>query len=270
MADRVMPGPIDGSASVREAVSVHTQKIFDSCRDRDCIENIRMYPDAASQCALSGAIGVRAKSAELLYASINVEEVAFNRGYYTVDVRFFYKIKGEVYTISSGAEEICGLCVFDKRVLLFGSEGNARVFSSRTPAGLGRTNLPIAVVEAVDPIVLNIRLAEASDRLGFDPELGEVPQFISAAFPDGLQLGGEGRHVYVTLGQFSMIRLERDSQLLIPAYDYCMPEKECAAGSADDPCELFRRIRFPVDEFFPPDTMEVSDSYREASTMGTR
>ena len=62
----------------------------------------------------------------------------------------------------------------------------------------------------------------------------------------------------VTLGQFSMVRLERDSQLLIPMYDYCMPTRECAGGDEDgdeDPCEIFRQIRFPVGEFFPPSTL---------------
>ena len=37
--------------------------------------------------------------------------------------------------------------------------------------------------------------------------------------------------------------------------DYCMPEKECVGSGDDDPCELFRRIKFPVDEFFPPDAV---------------
>ncbi|MEG0765837.1 MAG: hypothetical protein RR403_07295, partial [Pseudoflavonifractor sp.] len=51
---------------------------------------------------------------------------------------------------------------------------------------------------------------------------------------------------------FSIIRLERDTQLLMPVYDYCMPEKECTCGgSDDDPCEIFRHVKFPVDEFFP-------------------
>ena len=88
MADRVMPGPVDSTASVREAVCIHTQKIYDSCRDKDCIEDLRLYPDTASQAYIANAIGVRAKSAELLYAAIDVEEVAFNRGYFTVDVRY--------------------------------------------------------------------------------------------------------------------------------------------------------------------------------------
>jgi len=33
MADRVMPGPVDDAACIREAVCIHTRKIFDSCRE---------------------------------------------------------------------------------------------------------------------------------------------------------------------------------------------------------------------------------------------
>ena len=55
-----------------------------------------------------------------------------------------------------------------------------------------------------------------------------------------------------------MVRLERDSQLLIPMYDYCMPTRECTGKDDDcddDPCEIFRQIRFPVGEFFSPSTL---------------
>ena len=72
-----------------------------------------------------------------------------------------------------------------------------------------------------------------------------------------LTQGGDVHRLYVTLGQFSIIRLERDTQLLMPVYDYCMPEKECDCGSdcsQEDPCEVFRQVKFPVDEFFPPNS----------------
>ena len=69
-------------------------------------------------------------------------------------------------------------------------------------------------------------------------------------------MGDDFRRAFVTLGQFSIIRLERDSQLLMPVYDYCMPDKDCGAGCAnEDPCELFQNISFPVDEFFPPNNL---------------
>ena len=35
MADTVMPGPVDASACIREAVCIHTRKIFDSCKEKD-------------------------------------------------------------------------------------------------------------------------------------------------------------------------------------------------------------------------------------------
>ena len=72
--------------------------------------------------------------------------------------------------------------------------------------------------------------------------------------------------MYVTLGQFSIVRLERDSQLLVPVYDYCMPEKECSCGTGggEDPCGIFRNICFPVGEFFPPNTVKLPENYEDA------
>ena len=71
-----------------------------------------------------------------------------------------------------------------------------------------------------------------------------------------------GKKLLVTLEQFSIIRLERDTQLLIPAYDYCMPDKACQGSSEDDPCSMFSRIHFPIDEFFPPDCITPDADYR--------
>ena len=261
MADRVVPGPVDNTAPIREAVSIHTRKIYDSCRDKDCIEDLRLFLDGISQNRINCAIGVRAKTAELLYSAVAVEEVSFNRGYYTVDIRNFYKVTGEAYSIS-GADSITGLAVFDKRCLLFGSEGTAKVFSSDMCEPYICQGLPVAVVETVDPIVLSMKLVDVSECPVPEPEISEIPDYIAAAFPSGISFGCESRRVYVTLGQFSIVRLERDSQLLIPVYDYSMPEKECACGEEGDPCDLFRRIRFPMDEFFPPDTIQESDDYK--------
>ena len=88
----------------------------------------------------------------------------------------------------------------------------------------------------------------------------EIPQAILDCFGDSLTQGGDVPRLYVTLGQFSIIRLERDSQLLIPVYDYCLPEKECTCGCGcecqEDPCEMFRKVQFPFNEFFPPNSIQ--------------
>ena len=33
MPDRVVPGPVEGLGGIREAVCIHTKKIYDSCRE---------------------------------------------------------------------------------------------------------------------------------------------------------------------------------------------------------------------------------------------
>ena len=267
MPEKVMPGPVEDQRGIREAVCIHTRKIYDSCRDKDCIEDLRFYPTQNSQSAIERAISIKPGTAELLYVYIDVEPVGFNRGFYTVDVRYFYRVTADAFVGAARPVEICGLCVFDKRVILFGSEGNAKIFSSEACFGsldeqnMRKSNLPTAVVEAVDPIVLSMKLVDVCECRPCDYELTEIPPCICSCFGSDLCFGGENKRVYVTLGQFSIIRLERETQLLMPAYDYCMPEKECACGSCgeEDPCEIFRHVKFPVDEFFPPNSLSRGD-----------
>ena len=65
-------------------------------------------------------------------------------------------------------------------------------------------------------------------------------------------LRGSEKAVRVTIGLFTIVQLERDVQILVPACDFCIPNKECSCNTAtEDPCDAFRKIRFPVNEFFP-------------------
>ena len=109
MADKVVPGPVEGSAAVREAVCIHTRKIFDACRDKDCVEDLRVYPTVSSQTKLDSALSVRPRSAELLCADVRVKEITFNKGYYTVDVTYFYRVRGETFPGLRAGERPCDL-----------------------------------------------------------------------------------------------------------------------------------------------------------------
>lgn len=248
MADRVLPGPVD-DACINEAVCIHTRKIFDSCRDKDCIEDLRVYVTPCSKPFVESAFSIRPRSAELLYVDVNVEPVSFKRGCYAVDVTYFYKVTGEAFPSN---HTVTGLAVFDKRVVLFGSEGCSKIFTSDN--SMPNTDQPVAVVETVDPLILGMKLVEQNCICG-DNECRELPEFVRCAFDEPLELNSSGRQLRVTLGQFSIIRLERDVRIVIPSYNYCFPDKECAGGDQDDPCALFSRIPFPVEEFFPPDNM---------------
>ena len=228
MPENGMPGPVCDLSSVRESVCIHTKKIFDSCRDKDCVESLRFYPTQAAQEVLSTAQIIKGGCAELLYVYTDVEPITFNRGFYSIDMRFFYRVTLQVGTGTPRSTEVEGLCVFDKRCILFGSEGSAKTFSSGTGEG----------------------------------SVSEIPAAIAAAFASPLVLDPTGnRRYYVTLGQFSLVRLERDTQLLIPAYDYCIPQSECSGGDPEDPCGLFKNVCFPMSEFFPPNTVEMPKDY---------
>ena len=60
---------------LRQAMSIHTRKITDSCRDKDCIEDLRVYLTTSSQQLLDTAANARVRCAELLFTSIHVETV---------------------------------------------------------------------------------------------------------------------------------------------------------------------------------------------------
>ena len=229
---------------------------------------MRFYPQCRCADVINRAMSVKGGSAKLLHVYVDVEPVSFHRGFYTVDMRFFYHVTLQAYLSSPIPVTVEGLCVFDKRTILYGSEGAARIFSSQTRIDgpdiqmMQKNNLPIAVVEAVDPIVLDARIVDRCDRR--DCELCEIPDFINGCFGDGLSSGDDGRQVYITLGQFSIVRLERDTQLLIPVFGYCMPRKDCSGtgglSPAEDPCSIFRNIEFPEGEFFPPSAVRGSNS----------
>ncbi len=207
------------------------------------------------------ASSAKARKAELLHVNIDVEPIAYNSGHFTVDITYYYRIIADAIIGGVRPTTIYGLAVFTKRVILSAGEGGAKIFSSCTvlngldPQTMMKRNLPKAVVEVVDPIILASKVLDVCDCCRTDCELVDLPSAICGCFDDELVLSGEAKRLYVTIGQFSIVRLERDTQLLMPAFDYCIPNKDCSAVSGDNedsPCDIFSKIDFPIDTFFPP------------------
>ena len=253
---------------LQEALSIHTRKITDSCRDKDCIEDLRVYLTKGSQCILDSAAGARVRCADLLYTYIDVEPVAFDRNHYCIDVTFYYRILADAMVGGNRPAALYGLAVFSKRAVLCGEDSRAHIFRSDTRLGEldGLTqicaNRPTAVVEVLDPMVLSSKVKEVCDCPC--QEAVQIPGGIQNMFDEELVLSGDRRRLFVTLGQFSIIRLERDAQLIVPVLDYSIPTKECCdnPGCAEDPCEMFSRIPFPSGQFAPRgcDRQEDSDN----------
>lgn len=256
---------------LQEAMSVHTRKITDSCRDKDCIEDLRVYLTKGSQCLLDTAAGARVRCAELLYAYIDVEPVAFDRNHYCVDVTFYYRILADAVIGAARPAALYGLAVFSKRAVLCGEDSRAHIYRSDTrlgePDGVTQyhANRPTAVVEVLDPMVLSSKVREVCDCACKDTTAVQIPASICSMFDDELVVSGDRRRLFVTLGQFSIIRLERDAQLVVPILDYSIPTKECcdSPGCTEDPCEVFSKIPFPSAQFAPKGCDRESRQPRE-------
>ncbi len=243
-------------SGIREAVCIHTKKVTDACRDKDCIEGLRVYLTRESQTILDHCATARARCAELIHTDIQVEAVPYNNGFYTLQITFFYRIMADVTVGSTRPSTIYGLAVFSKRALLFGGDGSAKIFQSDMCGCRHKINaLPTAVVEVVDPMILDASVTDSCSCGCTCSDLPELPECVLGWFDDELVLSGECRRLLVTLGQFSIIRLERETQLLVPCFDYCIPTKVCSdsgvVAGAESPCDIFGRIDFPVDSFFP-------------------
>ncbi len=243
----------------KEAVCIDAGRVYDSCCDRDCLEDLRCYFTAADQALVGNALSVKTRSAEVLNVYIDVEPVNFNRGYYSCDLTFFFLVELDLIMSPHAAPTtIRGVAYFSKKVILFGSDGNVKVFSNNITledamdTNMTRTtNMPRCVVQSVDPIPLSARIGEV--RSCYENTCC-IPACICQCL--GGQVCTECESgtptIFVTLGLFSIVQLVRNVQMLIPVYDFCIPEKQCE-DTAEHPCDLFRRIEFPTDEFFPPE-----------------
>lgn len=211
---------------------------------------------------IQDATNVRLKSASVITVCLDLDPVPFNKGFYSIDMTFFFRICLDVYgPPASGPTTVNGVSIFTKRVILYGSEGNVKMFSSDAPKcnprGHGNSSLvPKATVQIAEPIGLSAKICDT-------PSGGDcyrIPEEISDLFGGELDFNAS-RTVYVTLGIFTIVQIVRNVQLLIPAYDFCIPDKECVTSS-DDPCATFQRIEFPTDEFFPPKITDCSSGDR--------
>lgn len=242
-----------------ESVCIDAMRVYDSCSDKDCIEDTRVFFSPADQAVVDTATNVRIKEVKVISVYIDLQPIPFNRGFYSVDMTFFFNVATELYTSPvCEATVVNGISVFSKKVILYGSEGNVKVFTSADDCeGDQAASVPKAVVQVADPIALSARLCDCHSCRGCEP-CSVIPERVAAKFGGELCLVPQKNIVYATIGLFIIVQMVRNTQMLIPAYDFCIPDKECVSNS-DDPCEIFRQIEFPVNEFFPPSGCGCAD-----------
>ena len=277
MGERKFTSPVSPCEETKNAVCIHTDKVYDSCKDKDCIEDARVFLTACGQEIIDRAVNIKVRKAEIIWAFPDVEPIPFNKGYFSVDIKFFFKITLDVFTGVGKPTQVEGLATFDKKVILFGSEGAAKVFESRYNYDSfdeqlwQKTNMPKAVVEVVDPLALSAKVVDLEDKMCCctdDIDFSSIPECVCSVFDDRLVLSGERKRVFVSIGLFSIVKIERSVQLLVPAYDFCVPQKECTTSCDDSPCDLFEKICFPFGEFFPPER-EICETFSAPAHRGS-
>lgn len=241
----------------RGTVCIDTNRVLDSCRDRDCFENTRVYLSNLGEEILANATNVRARSAEILWAYVGVDEVPFNCGFYRVTIRYYVLIELEACLGLNRSQSFKGLSVLEKEVVLYGGEGNATAFSSdpeNSYCSFGnmdnvRTNAPVATVETIEPIILGTKSVDCSCQCACN-DCVEIPERLQNCLDGEIRITNEGPKLYISFGLFSIVRIARPAQLLVQATDYSVPDKECVDATNDEnPCALFKNMSFPTGRF---------------------
>lgn len=264
----------------KDTVCIETNRILDSCRDRDCFENVKVFLTDFGKEIIDHTSAVRVKNACITQTQINLDPVQFNRGFYAVNIRFYIKLTFEACIGNGRSQEFDGIAVLDKKVILYGGECNVSIFKSggdfsdfcSVPSPCCKEkNVPTAVVETVEPIVLNVNILEnVSDCCCCCCCAHDIPETVTGTLNGNLLYDDDDdrRFLAVSLGIFSIIRIIRPDQLIISASEYVIPDKECISPAENDPCSVFRAMAFPISEFSCTTAATTPHSHHEKGTGG--
>lgn len=258
----------DGSCgSDSNAVCIDAARIYDSCGAKDCLRDLQVLFTQDNQRIVDAACSVKVNKVSVITATVSVEPVAFHRGFYAVDMVFYFAVTADVY--SSGTSipnSMTGLATYGKRVVLYGSDGCVKSFSSDVSEttvtavvddSCSTECVPKATVQISEPMALSASLRSCQSSCSVTL-CGGIPDSVTEYFGGDFETPTDN-YVAVTIGIFTITQLIRNVQILIPSYDFCVPRKECSART-DDPCEVFSKIEFPTNSFFPPNVSDCNDN----------
>lgn len=235
-----------------DAVPVKVNRVFDSCSDRDCLSNVQILLDGGD--LPSNITLVKSRCVRVADICMNIEPVPFNRGFYSIDLTYTFRVELMAYERACGSPAlITGTAYASKNVILYGGESSSKTFFSDSADDdtdmsinccCDSINLPTAAVQVVEPIALETRIGNVCP-----PSCNGTPVTPT-------------RTVIMTLGLFSVVELYRPATIMVPVYEYTIPTKECRCDT-ESPCAVFDRIRFPAEEFSPGSVTGCSDAQND-------
>ncbi|MGN1051383.1 MAG: hypothetical protein ACI4QE_03685, partial [Acutalibacteraceae bacterium] len=114
-----------------ESVCIDAQRVYDSCGDKDCLKDMKLYFLGCDKEAVESATGVKLCDADVVTVHTTLEKVPFHRGFYSVNMTYYFDLALELVSCPGNPPaRVHGLGIFEKKVILYGSEGNVKIFTS--------------------------------------------------------------------------------------------------------------------------------------------
>lgn len=237
-------------------------KVYDSCRQQDCLTPAELGPARAAECIVVGDLTINEgdiikpphEAAAVTIDKLKIKKImivekepnSFRRGFWDVDLKYVFEYR-LIFREADGCiiGSVKANSIFNKKVTLFGSEGSDLFLST----DLFHSHHESATTLNADPFVSVEAKAvalEAELKYRHGPRSKEHSSHESSC---------RAREVDITIGLFSIVKLFRIVDLSVQSRGFSIPP-ECEEVSPIDPCEYFDNLSFPMDIFAPPQKPE--------------
>jgi len=233
--------------------SIIAHKIYDSCRQQDCLTVNEIGPARAAEDVYID--GEKIEEGEIIIppkdaASVTIDDLVikkiiivdkkpcpFKKGFW--DIRVRYEFEYVITFRKSDGDTI--LCVkakstYNKKVTLFGSVGDELVTGTDLFKHVGE-----GIVFRAEPFIwVEGNAVALAAEIRYEHHHHHRP-----------------KDVAVTIGLFTIIELFRIVNLRVESRGFNIP-RECDHIDPTNPCEFFDALDFPMDIFAPPQRHEFT------------
>jgi len=257
--------PPPSSPLLTKVENIISLKIYDCCRQQDCLDFSEIGPARAAETLTLGgslisegdiivppceAAGVTMDNLRIVrIAIVDKTENCFRKGFWDVELKYVMEYR---LVFRSTDANVCGcvraMSIFNRKVTLFGSEGS-ELFVSTDLFGCN------GMFEAMPFIMAEGKAMPLSASIIYDYCHRPCHGLSSVELSDLHQGSGAGipRAVEVTIGLFSIVKLFRLVDLAVESRGFTIPA-QCEEITPVNPCEYFSNLEFPMDIFAPPES----------------
>jgi len=235
-------------------------KIYDSCRQQDCLTPSELGPARAAECIVVGDFTINEgeiirpphEAAAVSMDKLRIKKImivekepnSFRKGFWDIDLKYVFEYR-LVFREADGCiiGSVKANSIYNKKVTLFGSEGSDLFLSTDL---FHSHNESAAILSSEPSVTIEGKAVALEAEIKYGHRGKEFNSHDSNC---------RSRQVDVTIGLFSIVKLFRIVDLSVQSKGFSIPS-ECEEVSPIDPCEYFDNLSFPMDIFAPPQKPE--------------